>query len=137
NVPLGQDIVLVATINPATNSIVVSMPAVVGGGATLVTVPISPAAAAALQTTTLQIIQTQQQTSFAQSDFQSAQQQQQQQQHQQQQPGQGQGQPNVPGAPGQAGTVNQNVVNPFQQIQGQTPPLPPSSIPRTTPGDGR
>ena len=139
NVPLGQEIVLVATINPATNSIVVSMPALVGGGRNLVVVPISPAAAALLQTTTLQIIQTQQQTSFTQVDFQTARQQQQLQQSQRQ--GQAQpsneGQPNIPGAPGQAGTLNPNATNPFQQNQGQTAPLPPSAVPRTTPGDGR
>jgi hypothetical protein len=89
NVPLGQEIMVVATINPATNSIVISMPAAIGG-TTLVTVPISPAAAAALQTVTLQIIQSQQQTSFTQIDFQTARQQHQQQQ-QNQPPGQGQG----------------------------------------------
>jgi hypothetical protein len=103
NVPLGQEIVLFATINPATNLIVVSMPAALGGGRNLALVPISPAAVAVLQTTTLQIIQTHQQTSFTQVDFQTARQQHQQhQQQQQQQPQQGgqpqgQGQPPAPG----------------------------------------
>jgi len=137
NVPRRQEIVLVATINPATNSIVVSMPALLGGGGNLVVIPISAAAIAALQTTTLQIIQVQQQTSFTQVDFQTARQQQQQQQ-QNQPPGQGQqlnqGQASPPG---QAGTQNPNLTNPFQQNQAQPPPLPPSSVPRTTPGDGR
>ena len=143
NVPLGQEIVLIATLNPATNSIVVSMPARVGGGRTLVTVPISAAATSALQATTLQILQVQQQTSFSAVDFETAQQQHQQHvQQQQNQPpaqpqNQGQGQPNVPGAPGQAGNLNPNVTTPFDRIQTQTTPLPPSSAPRTTPGDGR
>jgi hypothetical protein len=140
DVPLGQEIVLVATLNPATNTMIVSLPLAVGGGSALVTVPISPAAAAVLQTTTVQVLQVQQQTSFTQVEFQSARQQQQQQQQGRPQ-GQGQppnqGQPNVPGAPGQAGTLNPNTTNPFQQIQPQTPPLPPSPPPRTTPGDGR
>ena len=145
SVPVGQELALLAAFNPATNSIVVSM-ARAGGGRTLVTVPISPVAAAALQTTALQITQVQQQTSFTQVDFQTARQ-----QHQQQlqlsPPGQAQpqnqgqpsvpGQPNVPGAPGQAGGLNPNVTNPFQPSQRQNPPLPPSAIPRTTPGDGR
>src|SRR5688572_14598679 len=38
NVPLGQEIVLMATINPATNAIVVSMPAALGGGRNLAVV---------------------------------------------------------------------------------------------------
>jgi hypothetical protein len=144
NVPLGQEIVLVATLNPANNSMVVSMPALVGGGRNLVVVPISPAAAAALQTTTLQIIQVQQQTSFGRVDFQTATLQQQQHQQQQnqlrnqpqgQQPGQEQ--PTTPGAPGQAGTQNPNATNLFRQTTQQTAPLPPSAVPRTTPGDGR
>jgi hypothetical protein len=143
NVPLGQEIVLLAALNPTTNSIVVSMPTLAGGARNLVTVPFSATAAAALQTTTLQILQAQQQTSFTQGDSQSAQQQHQQhvQQRQNQPPGQGQPQnqtqPTVPGAPGQAGNVNPNVTNPFVRIQNQGPPLPPSSVPRTTPGDGR
>jgi hypothetical protein len=140
NVPLGQEIVLTATVNPATNAIVVSMPVALGGGRNLVVLPISAAAVTALQTTTLQIIQTQQQTSFAQVDFQTARQQQQQQQQQRQNQPPGQGQPQNPGQanpPGQAGTQNQNLTSPFQQNQGQSPPLPPSSVPRTTPGDGR
>jgi hypothetical protein len=141
NVGVGQQIVLVATLNPATNTMLVSMPAVVGGGRTLVTVPIAPAAAAALQTVALQIIQTQQQTSFTQVDFQTAGQQQQQQQQQRlqlqnQQPGQTPS-PGPPNAPGQAGTRNPNLTSPFQQSQAQTPPPPPSAAPRTTPGDGR
>jgi hypothetical protein len=165
NVPLGQEIVLSATLNPATNSIVVSMPVALGGGRNLVLVPISPAAVAILQTTTVQIIQTHQQTSFTQVDFQTARQQhQQQQERQQQQPQQGgqqpgQGQPPAPGQPngqangqgngqsngqgngtgqaGQAGTSNPNATNSFRQSQGQGAPPPPSAVPRTTPGDGR
>jgi hypothetical protein len=142
DVPLGQEIVLVARFNPGTNSILVSMPAVIGGNRNLVTVPISPTAAAALQTAALQVIQAQQQASFTRVDFQSAQQQQQQQQQQResqenQPPGQPQGQPNAPGSPGQAGSLNPNLTSPYQQLERQTPPLPPTSAPRTTPGDGR
>jgi hypothetical protein len=134
NVPIGQEIVLIATINPATNAIVISMPVGLGGGANLVTVPIPPPAAAALQTATLQIIQTQQQSSFTQVDFQTARQQQQQQQNQQNQvPGQGATTP-----PGQANN-NPNANPPGLQFQNQNqgPPLTPNSAPRTTPGDGR
>ena len=131
NVPIGQEVVLIATLNPATNSIVISMPSTIGGP-NIVTVPISPAAAAALQTATLQIIQSQQQTTFNQVDFQSARTQQQQQQQQNQPPGQGQGQGQA-----NAGQGNPNTTPPFQRIEGQTPPLPPSAAPRTTPGDGR
>lgn len=149
NVPLGQQIVLIARLNPATNQMVVTLPNVVGGGANLVTVPISPTAAAALQTVALQILQTQQQTGFNRVDLQTAfQQQQQNQQLKQQrsnqgnqapgQPGQppSQGAPNAPGSQGQAGTSNQNVTNPFRQTQS-TLPQPPLAAPRTTPGDGR
>jgi hypothetical protein len=140
NVPLGQEIVLVATLDPATNALIVSMPSVVGGGPTLATVPISPAAAASLQTSALQIIQAQQQTPFSQVDFQSAQQQQQQQQQQRQNqqnqpPGSGQqqvqDQPTLPGTPG----ANPNLTNQFRG-QSQTPPFPPSAAPRTTNPDG-
>ena len=129
NVPLGQEIVLVATVNPATNAIVVGMPVAVGGGSNLVTVPIAPPAAAALQTTTLQIVQTQQQTAFTRVDFQTARQQQ-----QQQQQGQGSGAP--PGQTNPPGTNPPSLQ--FQnQNQNQTVPLTPNSTPRTTPGDGR
>src|SRR5688500_1949088 len=44
DVSLGQEILLTATINPATNAIVVSMPAALGGGGNLVVVPISATA---------------------------------------------------------------------------------------------
>lgn len=128
NVPLGQEVVLTATINPATNSIVVSMPAAQGGGSNLATVSIPPPAAAALQTATVQIVQAQQQITFTQVDFQTGRQQQQQQQ-----------QNNAPGTPpGQANNQGNPPGQQFQnQNQGQTPPLTPSSTPRTTPGDGR
>ena len=139
NVPLGQEVVLVATVNPATNSIVVSMPTGVGGGNTFVTVPISPAAAAALQTVSVQIIQSQQQTSFNQVDFQTARSQQQQQQQGQPNPppGQGQGQGQGQANAGGQGLGPQNPNALLQQVPGQNPPPPPSAAPRTTPGDGR
>jgi len=141
SVPLGQEIVLMAMLNPATNTLVVSMPALVGGGRTLATVPISPAAAAVLQTSAAQIIQVQQQTSFTRVEFQAARQIYLQQLQSQPPPGQNPTQPpvqpNDQGAPGQAGTLSPNVTNPFQPTQRQSPPLPPSAIPRTTPGDGR
>jgi hypothetical protein len=138
NVPVGQEIVVVATINPITNAVVISMPAAVGGGSNLVTAPIAPPAAAALQAITLQIVQSQQQTAVSQVDFQTARQQQQQQQ--QQQPQQPQSQPPGQGTttpPGQAN--NQNASPPGLQFQNQkqSVPLTPNSAPRTTPGDGR
>jgi hypothetical protein len=102
SVPVGQEISVVAQIDPATNTLVISAPTIAGG--TVGTTPLSPAAASALQEATVQIIQTQQQTTFRQVDMQNAQQQQSQQQ----------------GPPG--GT--------------NTPPRAPSSLPRTTPGDG-
>jgi hypothetical protein len=145
NVSLGQQITLIATLNAATNTMVVGMPPAIGGRG-LVTLPISPAAAAALQTAGVEVLQVRQQTSFNRVDFQTAGQQNQQQQNQRnQQPGQpqgqgpqpNQGQPNAPGSQGQSGIRNPNVTNPFQQSQGAGPPLPPSSAPRTTPGDGR
>jgi hypothetical protein len=136
NVALGQEISVVATFNPTTNAMVVSMPVAVGGGPNLVVLPIPPPVAAALQTATLQIIQSQQQTRFTQVDFQTGRQQQQQQQQQQQNqqnqpPGQGQANP-----PGQAN--NQGSNPPGQQFQNpnQSVPLTPNSTPRTTPGDG-
>jgi hypothetical protein len=126
-VPLGQEITVVAQVDPATNSVVISPPA---AGGPLATVPISPTAAAALQTASVQILQTQQGTTFNQVDLQSARQQQQQQQSQQGQP---------PGQPGSPNFTPNQTPNPLQQLQGQqtTPPLPPAPTPRTTPGDGR
>jgi hypothetical protein len=158
-VPFGQQLVVVARFDPATNRMVVTAPAALGGGAP-VTVPISSAAAAVLQTVIVQIVQVQQQpqTTFTQVDFQNAQnqhqehKQQQNQQNQgqnpqpntgpnQQNPGQNQqpGQPNVPGSPGQPGSSNStlNPASPFQQTRTQPPAPPPSSTLRTTPGDGR
>ena len=136
NVPVGQEIFVVATFNPATNAIIISMPVAVGGGPNLVVRPTPPPVATALQAATLQIIQSQQQMSFTQVDFQSARQQQQQQQQQQQNqqnqpPGQGQENP-----PGQAN--NQGPNPPGQQFQNPNQPVPiaPNSAPRTTPGDG-
>lgn len=120
NVPLGQEIVVVAQVDPATNTLVVSMPGVAGGG--LSTVPISPGAAAALQAATVQIVQAQQQTGFGQIDFQNARQQ------QSQQP-----------SPAPSSPPNAPPGSPLQQSPAQppSPPLPPSAPPRTTPGDGR
>jgi hypothetical protein len=79
NVPLGQEIVVVAQVNPATNAVVVSAPAGLPGTA-LGTVSISTDASTALQTAGVQILQTQQQTTFTKVDMQNAQQQHQQQQ---------------------------------------------------------
>jgi hypothetical protein len=115
-VPLGQEMQVVAQVDPATNAIVVGMPTAAGAGGNIATQPLSPAAATELQNATVQIVQTQQQTTFTQVDLQGAQQQQQQQQN---------------FAP------NPNQQNPLEQLAPQTPPLPPSAPPRTTPGDGR
>lgn len=125
NVPLGQQIQVVAQVDPATNAVTISVPT--GGpggpggpggqGGPLGTVPISPEAAAALQSATLQILQTQQQSRFSQVDMDQAQQQ----KNQAPKPG-----------PGNQGPPP----SPLQQSEGQPPP-PPSAPPRTTPGDGR
>lgn len=127
NVPLGQQIQVIAQVDPATNSVVIGMPT--GGpggqggpGTPLATVPISPEAAAALQTATVQILQTQQQSRFTQVDMEQAQQQ------QRNVPPSNSGQ--NPNAPGQT-------QQPLQQSEGQPPPPPSSAPPRTTPGDGR
>jgi hypothetical protein len=77
NVPVGQEIAVVAQVNPATNAVTITSAGVAGGP--LGTVPISSDAAGALQTASAQIIQTQQQTTFTQGDMQNARQQQQQQ----------------------------------------------------------
>jgi hypothetical protein len=109
-VPVGREVTVVATVDAATNTLVISPPAgppsVPGGppGAA----PISNEAAAALQTATAQIIQVQQQTNFRQVEFQ----------------GPPAGGPNPP-------------VAPKQQVEGKSAPLPPTTAPRTTPGDGR
>ena len=140
NVPVGQELNVLARRNPATNVMIVSLPPGVGSGRNLVTVPMSAAAAAALQTASLQILQVQQQSSVTRVDLQGARQLQQQQQQLQQQnqpPGQGQAGPGAPAAPAQPGTTPPNARNQFQQSPGQGAPLPPSALPRTTPGDGR
>lgn len=64
-VPVGQEVAVVAQVDPATNTIVVSAPA---GGVNAQ--PISAEAAAALQNATVQIVQAQQQTTFTQVEFQ-------------------------------------------------------------------
>ena len=125
NVPLGQQIQVVAQVDPATNAVTISVPTSGPGGpggsggpgGPLGTVPISPEAAAALQSATLQILQTQQQSRFSQVDMDQAQQQ----KNQAPKPGS-----NPQGSP----------PSPLQQSEGQPPP-PPSAPPRTTPGDGR
>ena len=81
NVPLGQEVVVTAQVDPTTNVMTVSAPTGPPGAA-LGTVPLSSDAATALQTATAQIIQTQQQTTFTQVDMQNAQKQQQQSQGQ-------------------------------------------------------
>lgn len=127
NVPLGQQIQVVAQVDPATNSVIIGMPTSGPGGpggpggGPLGTVPISPEAAAALQTATVQILQTQQQSRFTQVDMEQAQMQR--------------------GVPNQNSGPNQNPPGqqpgPLKQSEGQPPPPPSSAPPRTTPGDGR
>jgi hypothetical protein len=130
NVPLGQTLLVIARFDPATNRIVVSLPAA-PGGAPLSTVPLPAAAAVALQTTTLQIIQAQQQTTFTLGDLRTAQTldlQQKQQRQNQPQP-----QPNAPGqlnAPGQQNVPGQP--NPPGQPNGPGQPTTPGQP--TAPG---
>jgi hypothetical protein len=57
NVPAGQEIMVVVQVDTATNSIVVGQPTTQPGG-------LSTEAASALQTATVEIVQTQQQTAF-------------------------------------------------------------------------
>lgn len=122
DVPLGQEIAVVAQVDPATNSIVVGAPTPGGGqGPAIGAVQMSPEAAGALQTATVQIIQTQQQTSFTQVDLQNARQQQQNQTNPS-----GSTTPNF--SPNEAANLLQ---------QSSTPPLPPAPAPRTTPGSDR
>lgn len=101
-VPLGQEMSVVAQVDSATNTITV--------GAPTGTVPISGDASAALQTATVQIIQTQQQTTFTQVDMQGAQQQNR----------------DLPAA-------NSQSQSPLELSEGNPPP-PPSAAPRLTPG---
>lgn len=61
NVPAGQEIMVVAQVDPATNNVVVGAPT--GGG-------LSPEASSALQNATVEIIQTQQQTTFTKVEIQ-------------------------------------------------------------------
>ncbi|MEO6246826.1 MAG: FecR domain-containing protein [Opitutaceae bacterium] len=58
NVPAGQEIIVVVQVDTATNSIVVGSPTAPPGGG------MSNEAASALQTATVEIVQTQQQTTF-------------------------------------------------------------------------
>ena len=64
NVPAGQEIMVLAQVDPATNAIVVGAPTAPPGGG------LSPEAANALQTATVEIVQTQQQTTFTQVEIQ-------------------------------------------------------------------
>jgi hypothetical protein len=66
-VPVGQEIVVIAQVDPVTKVVTVSSPTG--------TVPISAEASGALQNATVQIVQTQQQTTITQVDMQGAQQQ--------------------------------------------------------------
>jgi hypothetical protein len=71
-VPVGQEMQVVAQVDPTTNSLVVSSPTggpgTPGGG--INATPISPEAATALQNATVQIVQAQQQTNFTQVQLQ-------------------------------------------------------------------
>lgn len=152
-VAAGREIELTAQVNPATNSIVVSLPAGRGPGGPPASVPMSREANAALQEATVQVIQVQQQTRFTQVETQRP----------ATPPGGGgpSGQPgtppegNPPGQPGQQGSQGQagqtsqpgqtgpaggaSSANPPPPTAPgpQSPPRPASLPPRTTPGDGR
>ena len=62
--PAGQEIIVVAQVDAATNAIVVGAPTAPPGGG------LSAEASNALQTATVEIIQTQQQTTFAKVEVQ-------------------------------------------------------------------
>jgi hypothetical protein len=159
-VAVGREIVLTAQLNPTTNSVVVSFPAVGRGpGEAPGSVPMSREAIAALQEATEQIVRVQQQTPFSSRETQRP----------SGTPGSGgppgqpgqppeggsPGQPGQPVPPGQAGQASQPA-QPGPPAQGgppgaaspagptpptapgpQTPPRPAALPPRTTPGDGR
>lgn len=64
SVPAGQEITVIAQVDPATNAIVVGAPTAPPGGG------LSAEASTALQTATVEIIQTQQQTTFTKVEVQ-------------------------------------------------------------------
>ncbi len=64
NVPAGQEIIVIAQVDPTTNTLVVGAPTPPAGGG------LSAEAATALQTATIEIVQTQQQTTFTKVEIQ-------------------------------------------------------------------
>ena len=63
NVPAGQEIVVLAQVDPITNTLVIGAPTTAPGG-------LSTETATALQTATVEIVQTQQQTTFTKVEIQ-------------------------------------------------------------------